>query len=139
MTAQDIRALVAMEIGMGLVHHPNLQAYFQSSYWLTQTPGFGKIFMRDKYQLLRSFLHFANNEEAAEGDRLFKIRKTLELVQDQYVSVYEPNKELSIDESMLKFKRHLFFKQYLPCKPSAKWGIKVFSLCDLRTGYLLRF
>lgn len=49
------------------------------------------------------------------------------------------NKELCVDEPILKFKECLFFSQYRPSKPSTKWGIKMWSLCDSRAGFLLRF
>lgn len=135
-----IRAFVATEIGMGLVHKPELSLYFQDSYWLTRTPGFNDIFSRDEYQLLRSFLHFENSENITNSnDRLAKIRSILNIVQDLYPKFYNSNKELSVDETMLRFKGRLFFKQYMPSKPSAKWGVKIWSLCDSRTGFLLKF
>ena len=46
--------------------------------------------------------------------------------------------ELSIDESMIKFKGRIFFRQYLPAKPT-KWDIKTFALCESNTGYGLKF
>nr|CAD7428539.1 unnamed protein product [Timema monikensis] len=39
---------------------------------------------------------------------------------------------------MLYFKGRLWFKQYLPSKPSDKWGVKVWSLCDSKTGFLCK-
>ncbi|XP_042224023.1 piggyBac transposable element-derived protein 4-like [Homarus americanus] len=140
--SQEIKAMVAMEIGKGLVHKPTLQSYFQDSYWLTRTPGFGNIFSRDQYMLLKSFVHFANNEDQGEDDipdRLFKVRKLIDLVSNTYAAAYIPNKEICVDESMLKFKGRLFWKQYLPSKPSTKWGIKLWSFCDSHTGFLVRF
>ncbi|KAK3872872.1 hypothetical protein Pcinc_022078 [Petrolisthes cinctipes] len=49
-------------------------------------------------------MHFANNEEDKKDDRLFKIRKILNEVQDTYMAAYKSHKEVSIDESMVKFK-----------------------------------
>ena len=83
-------------------------------------------------------LHFADNELDDGQDPLFKIRPILNLVQHTYATHYTPDKELSIDESMKKFKGKFFAKQYMPNKPS-KWGIKAFSLCDSKTGFLLKF
>ena len=132
-------ALVAVEMGMRLVRKPSLSYYFQNSFWLTRTPGFGFLMSRNQYQLMRSFLNFSNNADDDGNDRLFKIRKVLELVEKTYTSCYHPHKELSVDETMVKFKDRLFFKQYLPSKPLSKWGVKVFSLCDSTTGFLLKF
>ena len=54
-----------------------------------------------------------------------------------YESVYVPGKNLSIDESMVKFKGRIFFHQYMPAKPT-KWGLKEFVLCEAKTGYQLK-
>ena len=43
----------------------------------------------------------------------------------------------SIDESMIKFKGCIFFRQYMPKKPT-KWGIKAFVLCEAERGYCLK-
>lgn len=40
--------------------------------------------------------------------------------------------------TVLKFKGRLFFRQYLASKPSVKWGIKVWFLCDAHSGHLLK-
>lgn len=70
-----MKVLVAAEIAMGLVHKSTLESYFQDTYWLTQTPGFNTVSTRDEYQLIRSFLHFSNNDnESLKTDQLAKIR-----------------------------------------------------------------
>lgn len=61
------------------------------------------------------------------------------MTKDTYLHEFEPCKSLCVDETMVKFKGRLTFKQYLPSKSSIKWGIKIWSLCDSDTGYLLRF
>ena len=124
---------------MGIVKKTTLESYFSDSHWLTTTTGWTQILSQRQYELIRAAIHFADNNNANLEDRLYKIRPILDIVQDLYTTIYSPNKELSIDETMLKFKGRLFFKQYMPKKPSAKWGIKVWSLCDSQTGYLCKF
>lgn len=119
-TPQDIKALIATEICMGLVKKGALATYFAHDYFMTETPGFSQVFSRQYYELLRSFLHFVDNENR----ELYKIRPILEFVKNTYLAVYNCGKELSVDETMVKFKGRLFFRQYLPNKPSAKWGDK---------------
>lgn len=77
---------VAVEIGMGSVHRPTLESYFQDIYWLTQTPGFNAVFKTDEYQLIRFFLHFSNNDdESSKTDQLSKIKPIIDLVRDTYI------------------------------------------------------
>ncbi|XP_053402637.1 piggyBac transposable element-derived protein 4-like [Mercenaria mercenaria] len=98
---------------------------------------------RNRYHLLNTFLHFNDNDQRVargqEGcDPPFKVRPLLDMIDVRYTDAYAPDKELSIDESMIKFKGRIFFRQYMPAKPT-KWGIKTFALCGSNTGYGLRF
>ena len=52
--------------------------------------------------------------------------------------MYTPEKELPLDEAMIRFKGRLYFIQYMPKKPT-KWGLKAFVLADSKTGYTFRW
>ena len=123
---------------MGIVRKDSQRSYFVEPFWLLETNGFSLVFSRTQYELLQSFMHFSDNENVDKDDRLSKIRPVLDLVTDKYLQCYESNREVSIDEVMLKFKGRLFWKQYMPKEPS-KWGIKLWALCDSHTGYLMKF
>lgn len=143
-TPEDIQAMTAIEIGMGFCRKTSIEQYFSETCWVNSTPNYANIMSRDRYQNLRSFLHFANNNRQlpkthVEYDPLFKIRPIIDTVKNTYLQEFEPGRSLSVDESMLRFKGRLWFKQYMPSKPSTKWGVKLWSLCDSETGFLLRF
>ena len=53
----------------------------------------------------------------------------------RFMEVYCPYGNFVVDESMIKFKGRLQFRQYLPTKP-IKWGIKLWALAESSTGYL---
>ena len=98
---------------------------------------------RDTFNLLWRYLHLQNNEELGpQGDRhsdkLFKIRWFVNYLNNKFQSVYMPYGQFSLDESMVKFKGRLGFRQYMPAKP-IKWGVKIWSLCEADTGYLYNF
>ena len=141
-SVQEMKAYVAMQIAMGLCQKHELEDYW-GTFWLTHTP-FIDVMPRDRYELLNSFLHFANNAEdrPARGepnfDPLWKIRPLIEICEPLYTASYGPSCELSIDESIIKFKGRVHFRQYLPSKPNP-WGIKQYALCESRTGYALKF
>jgi hypothetical protein len=59
-------------------------------------------------------------------------------VKDQYVKLYQEHCELSIDEAMLAFKGRLGLKQYMQDKLT-KWGVKLWSLCDNHTGFMMKW
>lgn len=50
--------------------------------------------------------------------------------------MYKPQRQLAIDETLIKFKGKVHFRQYLPMKPG-RFGIKAFTLAESSTGYLL--
>ena len=141
-TVSELHAYVALQIAMGLCQKNEIEDYW-SSYWLIHTP-FTKVMTRDRFEIISSFLHFADNtiDRPVCGqenyDPLWKIRDLLNICEPQYTEVYGPIRELSIDESIIKFKGRLHMKQYLPSKP-VRWGIKQFALCESKTGYALKF
>ena len=134
-TSSEMKAFVALQIAMGLNCKPTVQDHWRK-YWLTEIQ-FSAVMSRDRYLLLASFLHFADNSERVErGNQgynpLFKIQPVLDIVTPIYQQVYGPGKNLSVDESIIKFKGRIYFRQYyLPAKPT-KWGIKVFVLCEAK-------
>ena len=68
-------------------------------------------------------------------DKLWKIWRFMDLLLHQFQALYEVNGFVSVDESMVKYKGRLVFRQYLPMKP-VKWGIKVWVMAESNTGYV---
>ncbi len=66
-------------------------------------------------------------------DRLYKVRKLLDLVLPKFESVYTLHKELSLDEALIKFNGRLVFKQYMKDRTT-----KGFVLRDAMNGYIYR-
>lgn len=141
-SVMEMKVFVALQYAMGLCQKHCLEDYW-GAYWLTHTP-FTKVMSRDRFEMISSFIHFANNEEErpARGqdgyDPLWKMRPLMDICEPLLLSNYGPRCELAIDESIIKFKGRLSFKQFLPSKPT-KWGIKQFCLAESKTGYALKF
>lgn len=140
-TVSEIEAYVALQIAMGINNKPELEDYW-GTFWLTRNL-FCDVMPRNRFELLTAFLHFNDNTTRVQRgevgyDPLHKVRPILDIVDPLYTSLYTPAKELALDESMIKYKGRIFFRQYLPAKPT-KWGIKTFALCESDTGYALKF
>ena len=69
---------------------------------------------------------------------MFKIYPVICYFNIKLQTLYLPNQNTAIDESLTLWKRHLSIRQYLTPKAS-KFGIKTFKLCESRTGYLWCF
>ena len=83
---------------------------------------------RNKFQLILRFWHFINNEDSGSG-RLCKIIVLLDHLNNAMDNIYCPNKNISIDESMMLWKERLVFRQYVKNKRH-KYGIKFYELCE---------
>lgn len=70
--------------------------------------------------------------------RIHKTKMLIDHARKTFKSTFIPNKNLCIDESIVPFEGRLIFKQYLPKKRN-RFGIKLFVLCDVETGYIVDF
>ncbi|KAG5864425.1 hypothetical protein JTB14_019600 [Gonioctena quinquepunctata] len=81
-------------------------------------------------------LHFSDNETVNRDDKLYKIRPVVDVIRQSFKTNFVPFENLCIDESLLLFKGRLGLKQYIPNKRS-RFGIKLFLICDCKSGYIL--
>nr|KAG5704860.1 hypothetical protein BaRGS_001331 [Batillaria attramentaria] len=128
---------------MGLCHKNNLKDYWAETSSLTSTPEFGTYMSRNRFSQLRSNLHFNNNELRRKRghpdyDPLYKVRPIIDAVMPTYLENYVPNREVSVDECMGKFRGRVFFRQYIPRK-SCTYGMKVWCLNDAVTSMCLNW
>ena len=56
----------------------------------------------------------------------------------KFAEAYEPHRDISVDEAMIKFQGRSSLKQYMPLKPT-KRGIKVWVAADSTNGYFSTF
>ena len=90
---------------------------------------FQKYWQRNRFQQLLRFIHCAHNETADQQDRLYKLRPLVEKLCEKFSCLRIPDEMVAIDETVIKFRGRLLFKQYIPGK-SSKYGIKLFKICD---------
>ena len=89
---------------------------------MTSTSAFRKITLRQRFESILRFLHFVDNKsalpQAEDRNRLFKIRPVIEELVRQLQQNYTLVREISIYETMVKFKERKFFRQFLPSPSS---------------------
>ena len=54
----------------------------------------------------------------------------------RFQAVYTPERQLAINETLIKFKGKVHFRQCIPIKPG-RFGIKAFTLAESSSGYVL--
>ena len=141
-TDQELRRFFALVIIMGMIDYPQIEDYWFTS-WPFATSTFSSVMSRDRFSLILRFLHLNDNsgykqKGEAGYDAIYKIRPFLTELLQRFEMMYTPEKELSLDEAMIRFKGRLSFIQYMPKKPT-KWGLKAFVLADSKTGYTFRW
>lgn len=130
-TKEELLRFIGLLFHTGTIKCNVLKDYWKK-HWLFGIPGFARYMSRDRFFLIMRCLHFAENpseEETTPADRLFKIRPLLNYFQEKMSSVYYPNKNLSLDESMLLWRGKLVFRQYIQNKRH-KYGIKSYMLTE---------
>lgn len=111
-----------------------------NDYWTTRrviaSPIFGQTMPRDRFKIISRYLHFSNLEQP--NDKLKKIRNIIEYLLHKFKLCFTPGKEIAVDESLMAFRGRLSFIQFNPSK-RARFGIKIYKLCDSKTGYCHKF
>lgn len=139
-SVSEMKAFLALHFAMGLVEKAEIEDYW-ATFWLTRTPGFGTVMSRNRFEIILSFFHFANNNDYVRRgepghDKLFKVRPIIEMIIPKFAAVYSPLKELSLDEMTIAFKGRSTLKMYSPNKPD-KYGYRVYALSESSSGYVL--
>ena len=140
-TVEELEAYFGIVILMGLVRLPTLRDYWKRDPTYHYAP-IATAFSRDRFFELSRYLHFEdNNNLAPRGtatyNRLGKVQHITNLLTTRFETVFNLNKEVAVDEAMIKFKGRSTIKQYMPKKP-IKRGIKAWVLADSKTGYISR-
>ncbi|CAK9796923.1 PiggyBac transposable element-derived protein 4 [Anthophora quadrimaculata] len=130
-TSEEMIKFIGLMIWMGLVQTPLVKCWSTDPIYNFPLPR--SKMPRNRFELLLTNLHFANNETMEEGSRLGKVLPLLNLLTDNYQKVFSPGEDIVVDETMVPWRGRLIFRQFIPTK-SHKYGIKVFKLCSTE-GY----
>lgn len=144
-THDEMKAFIGLLIAMGVLKLPRLRMYWQQSHALFGTTGIADIISNNHFEQIWRFFHLSNSDDQIPcgqpgHDKLFKVRKFLDLILPTFESEYNLPREITIDEAMIPFKGRIGFIQYYMKDKPTKWGLKAFTLSDastLRLAYLL--
>ena len=124
--ADDIQQFIGICLYMSLIRITSTRSYWCSRSRIEQV---ADVMTANRFEELKRFLHFSDNNSATNGDKIAKIRPLLEHLRAKFKSI--PMEEnLSIDEQIVPFKGRSCLRQYNPRKPH-KWGYKTWVLCGV--------
>lgn len=133
-TDKEIRVFLALVMLMSIIKKPTIHMYFTTD-TVFATPFFNSAMSRNRFCDVLRFLHFTSD---SSGPRLYKIQPVLEILSKNFKELYTPDREICIDESLFGWKGRIGFRQYIPSK-RARYGIKIYKLCESQTGYIWNF
>lgn len=112
--------VLGFAVVMSVVKLRSLSDYWNSNHILHCSAIAGKI-TRERFRVISRYLHFVdNNSLVPRGlpgyDRLGKVRPMLEKITKQFQKVYNLQRDVAIDEAMIKFQGRSSMKQYMPQK-----------------------
>ncbi|XP_065652797.1 piggyBac transposable element-derived protein 4-like [Hydra vulgaris] len=127
---------------MGLIKKASIKLYWDISHPCASTPWFVTHFNRDRFQLLLKFIHFTDisipNQQ--QLNKTYKVQYLVEYFNKKFLYFYIPQKDISIDESMIGYKgKTPHLRQYMPNKRHSRFGIKLWCVSDSTNGYLFLF
>ncbi|KAF7697569.1 PiggyBac transposable element-derived protein 4 [Cucumispora dikerogammari] len=112
-------------------------------YWETKEESFGQVVIsramtRSRFEAIKSNFSIYDVDDNFTKNDSTLADKAILYFNSVFGSKYSPGRDLSIDEGICSWKGKLRFKTYNPQKPD-KYGIKLYMLCDSKTGYTLKF
>lgn len=123
---------------MGIVQKPTIGHYWRTSQ-LFGSKGISQLMSEEHWQDINSNLYFIDEEvKSDESDPLYKIQPLIKHIISVSQEYYSPEKNLTIDESMIRFRGRSKFKVYMPLKP-IRFGFKAYVLAESSSGYMLNW
>ncbi|XP_010796031.1 piggyBac transposable element-derived protein 3-like [Notothenia coriiceps] len=123
-SCEEIEDFLAILLFMGVFHFPAIEDYWHGA---SRFNLIADIMLRNRFQQLRRFIHFSDNQQFNDSpDRFFKIRPLFEMLRKQCLKIPSTYKQ-SVDEVMVACKgtRAGNLRQYIANMPD-KWGFKLF-------------
>ncbi|XP_054602416.1 piggyBac transposable element-derived protein 2-like [Nothobranchius furzeri] len=121
---KEIEDFLSILLFMGVFNFPSLEDYWHHE---SRFSVIADIMPKKRFQLLRRFIHFNDNQQCNNsGDRFNKIRPLFDMLREQCLQIPSTYKH-SVDEVMVAYKgtRAGNLHQYIANKPY-KWGFKLF-------------
>lgn len=93
----------------------------------------------NRFQAILRFIRFDDDNTRAQRlvtDKAAPISELWTMMNYNFEQSYKPSEYLTVDEQLFPYRGRTRFTQYIPSKP-AKYGIKVWWVCDAKNAYPL--
>lgn len=133
---EDLKVFIGILLFSG--YHSEAREFM---YWKmsadTHVPIVANSMSRNRFQEIKRYIHFADNNNLDLNDKMAKLRPLSNLLCQKFQKWGYMHKHLSIDESMVKYFGRHSAKQFIRGKP-VRFGFKNWMLCS-KDGYMYQF
>ncbi|UYV60237.1 hypothetical protein LAZ67_1000515 [Cordylochernes scorpioides] len=141
-TLDEMMAFIGVIFNMGNVKKNQIRDYWSKNE-LLETPWFGKVMSRGRFELLYSCFSLIDDFNLVPSSHpdynpTARFEKLIEHVNNKFIYYYKPTQNLTVDESLVCLKNRTRLRQYMPQKHHGRFGVKLWMLCESKTGYCLR-
>lgn len=136
LTDKDFKVFIGIIILSSINKLPSQRDYWSKNP-LLRSEAIVKAMSRNKFMAIKSALKYALPEDRDDGNKVWKVRKILDIFRNNLLTYGFFSTALSVDEMMLKFFGRLSIKQFIKSKP-IRFGIKMWGICGAN-GYLYDF
>ena len=116
---------------------PHCRKHVLSDYWTTDDilsiPVYLSLMPRDRCKNILAYLCFADDEIPKRTERLWKVRKIMNMIRNRYAAFLKHFQKVVIGESLVVFRGRLAFRQYIPSKRH-RFGIIYFVILIAKVG-----
>jgi len=103
----EMKCFIGFIIWMGLDKKPSLNDYWSKK--LLNKNFVSKYMSKNRFRAILSMFHFSDNENSSNVDRLYKINPFLDMMNNKFHKMYEPDESVCIDKTMVPFRGRLNF------------------------------
>lgn len=119
----EVKAFLELILLQGYISTVNVRQYFSYFDPLYFHPLFPFVMSCRRFEIILRIFCCADQK----AKKIQKVKPLLDMLLNQFQSVYSPQKELSLDEQLLHFRGVLSFRVYIKNKKDS-YGIKFFEL-----------
>ena len=134
----EVWSFLGIIVLMGIHGLPRVRNYWSNDK-LLGVSAVQEAMSLNRFWAIWSNLHLVDNSSVdCQGLSSRKVQPLLDVLGDTFLKQYSPGQELSVDESMVKYKGHCRGKVRMPKKP-IKVGFKIWCCSCACCGYLCTF
>ena len=135
----ELRAFLGLVTNMGLTKKTIINEYWNTRNPSQATPYFPHTMARDRFLLILGMFNFPPVNSHNQSVALARVNNLVDHLVNKFIQYYQPDREVSVDESLVGFAGRWVGIQYMPNKHHHRFGVKLYALCESATGYTVKF